>query len=695
MKTIKCIISVYLFIVIMMFGACQKEEIEETKKSTPLETQTELFSYEGTAGVDVIAVDEEGYLYTATCITDAEEVVMVDGVIQPVTQQFNVYDLDGNLVQEKEVAIGTGNLEFLKAEGETLYCIAFKSYKAIWGPTLYTIDTKTWEVEEVYCFENYSWITNFAHVGDYFYVIGQLKEAPEKEYTLHPEINYYTYQGECVSRIKVGAEVVQEEIISVEFPIDMVGTSKNTILIYHYNEENGFGFLEFHPEKMTLEEVGWTESMNQAMFFTQCESGFVFMRNGILRYGTVDNVEAVLSGKQLDVMEPATYQRGFLFYQEGNEVQRIGVINLIKENTPIYLLSNGYVPFEPYDNGYLVKKKEVESEEYTLKVLARDTDFDMYILDTRSRISYNMKEKGAFYALNDVEGVQEYLDACFPYLKESAMNEDGDIWMIPIGNAVSILGYHRIYSETKGVDLDSMDYLEFLNFVEEVETEHSEEGSISTHVMVEELFKQYLSVYDTFDTDVFRDYAKKMRQIEENVGTLYMLENYINSVRPTTIIGVTDTVYTEEQLNQIPNYFYDYDLYMKGCSNYIERLGSSDMIGVTGVPNITKGGKNGASVTFLCVNPQSKNLKVTLDYISDLCKYMLKQENTFLLKDEEMYTDVPFVKECYDVYKNGTVFFFMDSDVYWNPFWDYIEGEMELEEMIEEIERKRSIYVGE
>ena len=36
MKTIKYIISVYLLIVIMMFGACQKEEIEEINRQIPL-----------------------------------------------------------------------------------------------------------------------------------------------------------------------------------------------------------------------------------------------------------------------------------------------------------------------------------------------------------------------------------------------------------------------------------------------------------------------------------------------------------------------------------------------------------------------------------------------------------------------------------------------------------------------------------
>ena len=37
----------------------------------------------------------------------------------------------------------------------------------------------------------------------------------------------------------------------------------------------------------------------------------------------------------------------------------------------------------------------------------------------------------------------------------------------------------------------------------------------------------------------------------------------------------------------------------------------------------------------------------------------------------------------------------MDREIYWNLFWDYVDGKVELEEMIEEIERKREIYVEE
>ena len=119
------------------------------------------------------------------------------------------------------------------------------------------------------------------------------------------------------------------------------------------------------------------------------------------------------------------------------------------------------------------------------------------------------------------------------------------------------------------------------------------------------------------------------------------------------------------------------------------------MIGVSGMPKMSKDMGNVGTVTLLAVNPEAKNLEFTLEYISAFCKYMMDQKDTFMLKDETLYTDTPIIKEYYEVFKDGTVVFAMDSDIYWNDFWDYVEGNMELEEMIKEIERKRAIYVGE
>ena len=74
----------------------------------------------------------------------------------------------------------------------------------------------------------------------------------------------------------------------------------------------------------------------------------------------------------------------------------------------------------------------------------------------------------------------------------------------------------------------------------------------------------------------------------------------------------------------------------------------------------------------------------------------MTKQNSFLLADESTYTTEPYIKQWYDVYKEkASIFFPMDKEVYWHTFWDYIDGEIELEEMVKEIERKRKIYVGE
>ena len=66
--------------------------------------------------------------------------------------------------------------------------------------------------------------------------------------------------------------------------------------------------------------------------------------------------------------------------------------------------------------------------------------------------------------------------------------------------------------------------------------------------------------------------------------------------------------------------------------------------------------KNYGNCIFLCVNPNSENLKNTLSYISNLCLYMMQQKDNPLNKNSESV-----LKE---IYKNGAVVFEMPSNVF-------------------------------
>ena len=66
-----------------------------------------------------------------------------------------------------------------------------------------------------------------------------------------------------------------------------------------------------------------------------------------------------------------------------------------------------------------------------------------------------------------------------------------------------------------------------------------------------------------------------------------------------------------------------------------------------------------------------------------------------MLADRSTYSDTPFMQECYDLFANGAVYFKMDEEVYTDLFDRYVTGEIELEDMIAEIERRRLMYLKE
>ncbi|MBR6643460.1 MAG: hypothetical protein IKL28_07360 [Lachnospiraceae bacterium] len=74
---------------------------------------------------------------------------------------------------------------------------------------------------------------------------------------------------------------------------------------------------------------------------------------------------------------------------------------------------------------------------------------------------------------------------------------------------------------------------------------------------------------------------------------------------------------------------------------------------------------------------------------------MLTKQNSFLLADESMYTDTPFIRDQYQLYADGAIDFRMDYEVFWMDLGSYLTGDVGLEEAIAEAEHKRKIYLGE
>ena len=665
------IILQFLFL-LAIFSGCQKEEQKAIKT---LSIEPELFQYKGTEQVSSIAVNEEGFLYTVTCIEP-------ENLEEANTQRFQIYDLEGNCIEQKDIVLGNSILHTTTLEGTTLYFTVFQREKGI---TINTIDVTTWEVTELALLEDFTIIDKILPIGDYIYLLGTSEVAGEKGYTLHSTVENYYYAGEMVGRVSRIEAEPQVQFFNIDFPIDMYKTKEGNLVIYQYTEENGFGFMEFNTIKETLQEVGWLPSVTAHMGFTSCEDGYLFLNNWVLHYGTIDGMEAQITTDKALVHMAASYVNGFVFYYDNIDhiVERVCITDVLKENKEIRMLINDNDTTYMYGCGYQMKKQEVDMDTFSLKVLARDSDFDLYLLKSSDANAYNIKKNGAFYPLNEVEGVKEYLDACFPYLKEVATDENGDIWMIPIQVRIPGIFYDKDYCLAQGVDFSTMNYEEFIAFTEQAGVQTPEK--IKNFHTIPEFFAQYLSIENSFDTELFRTNATQLKSFHQNVDV-----NTFSRIMPTRYNGIVQ--------GKLPQFFYEYMAFSRDLPEYaqdIKELGVEDRVGMIGVPKITEGLKNVGTCAFFAVNPQSENLEATLEYLSTLCTYLMAQEDFFLLAAKSMYSDSPFIKECYEVYANGSIYFAMDSEVYSNVFQQYLEGTIELEDMIQEIERKMDIYIGE
>ena len=198
-------------------------------------------------------------------------------------------------------------------------------------------------------------------------------------------------------------------------------------------------------------------------------------------------------------------------------------------------------------------------------------------------------------------------------------------------------------------------------------------------MLVEQFFGQYFTKYDTFDTEEFRTGARQLREMVKELGDF----------------GFNMEASWPLRTGEVVEYYYAYHIFANAIFTCANALGKSDAAGFSSVPKMTEDAGNVGMVAFLAVNPESENLETTLEYISAFAKYMLTKQDSLLLVDKSMYTDTPVMNELYEIYSDVEVYYHMDANVYWHDFTAYLNGEMELEEMIAEIERKYQLYIGE
>lgn len=643
-----------------------------------------------------IYVDEEGLLYMAQTSQrekqENTEASNVNGDLSLFETTVLSVNEEGKVLENFNINTQGTYINNMVIHNRMLYYVLNKtitedgSFKQCAIFNSYNMDNG--ENEELYVFEDYSEIDDLEIIDDTVYFIGINKNKIDKSYELHKDTPTYLYKGEVVFEFSIADSNMVE--IPIEFPICMAKSLNHTLIINAYDSNGGYYFAEYDPKNDTLSDKVY---LNYKIHSGILKGDFCIVNNenNIIYYdyerevlveastksneGMVEVMPGVrIIGRYLTCFGDYTYY----FDTDTRKIVRIKNSVYIRGNKTINMISYATDLEAPFGYGYSITREVYDKDEaFALKVLAQDKDFDLYLLNSWHPFSDNIHKNGAFYPLNKVEGVQEYLDACFPYIKEAATDINGNIWMLPINVDIDCLYYIEENCIGQGIEITRDISLEKLLELQLTAVNNNQlQGNydvLGGYSLVNNITLQFLRSGLSLDSDEFRDLAK-------------LTKNYYNRIQVDSIIDTRNDLFGWYNQSLINNFIAMNPQSLKRFNPLI------DTYQILGIPSFDNSDSYIATGLFLCVNPETKNLKETLDYIETYVKYSLSEGKPLLFKDKTLYQDTAFQQGVYEVYSKGDICFTLPKNVFFDDFLRYINSEIELEEMITEASRKMEIY---
>lgn len=352
----------------------------------------------------------------------------------------------------------------------------------------------------------------------------------------------------------------------------------------------------------------------------------------------------------------------------------------IRKNKRLTVLStDNYKDFIPFGCGYTILHNVLTDEEMALALLSLDKNFDICCINSKQDISANIRDKGSFYPLNKIKEVNEYLDSCFPYIKEIATNSDGDIWMLPIYIDIPCFIYNPYVCKEYGIDISSFkNFNGLLTQLDNLNQNNTLKDSYyyNNRSLNKYFLYQYFSDFNSFNSNMFRDFA----QTSKSKLNYTVTPNSGNIMLPINL-----------SFNKIDNFLF----MLIEDSSYQVNVANNETLRACALPDFTDVKANIATCCFLTVNPASKNLKEALQYISSLCKYLMSMNENIMTKDRTLYPATRLMDDLYNIYSNGNICFTYPDELYMEDFESFLKDEKDLESMISDSDRRLDTFLNE
>lgn len=542
----------------------------------------------------------------------------------------------------------------------------------------YTVGNASSEL--LHCFDELDSIKKTALINDTVYILGIDPENKGKNET---DDDNYINSGE-----KILAYNLTDGKVSTVLEygaVEMSETSRGTLMVYAHDSE-GYFFSEYDP-KDGFSDKQYYDLGNLYSFAAIGENRFV--------YSNIETNASIASFKysgKADMMFKDVLWGNIKCSADGRisyiksrydessessasvlETADISQFLDMDLSSKLTMVSAEYIADSPDTLGFSMTQEQEDYDSFALTVLSQDSKYDMYLLYSRSGFAENIKSKGSFYPLNEVEGVTEYINSCFPGLRAAATNEEGDIWMLPISIAVPALAYSGELSE----DISSLTTEGLISLINEMYNDKEKAdslGQFNAYFVSELMLSNYLFGSTDLDTEEFRSIAAMLKEdVFSSKAFSETSSGMLNAMTTGDYSGIALTL---------------------AYQSFDNAFMSDSGLKVTDFPMPTKNSVP-STCAFICVNPMSKNLEQTLSYISALAKSLTEDAESLMCENSPKFTQSEYYENLKEVYNNTDVRFSYSGEIVMNDFYGYLEGKITLDEFISEANRKLSAYLNE
>lgn len=328
--------------------------------------------------------------------------------------------------------------------------------------------------------------------------------------------------------------------------------------------------------------------------------------------------------------------------------------------------------------------------EIKLKLLACDSDVDIYIFSTARRTGIDIRRMGCYVPLTN-DAILDKRSGYFDYLSDYSVNDNGEIWCMPISVSADATFYVPDNLKALGIEPESLsDFDGYFAALEKVNAQDTYKIYSSTLDFTDAMNRSYNvnHGYLDYDNELYRNMFERLFSgwvIWSDPREGRSEHPLFNDRATAMMTGVsTDVLEAENMAFTIAS--------SELLLNKIKKPGDWRAMPL---PALTAGGKNPVTVDYAIINPYSKKKEAAEAYLGFIAENGLKYtDKSLLYKDKSVYGDyTDTLSSCFDglygLFENGAVYerhIQMEED-YREDVIAYQNGEVTLDEYIAELER--------